>query len=209
MNCYRFKVIIDHEGTIIRDIEIAMDAPLEDLHKGILLAFGFAQGEMASFYVADGEWARGAEYHLMDMGSDDFGTPYPNMRTTALRDVVAAAGDRLVYVYDFMRMWNFFVELVGENEVDLSELPRLTSETGEAPGQFSKGGELFEDESGARAGGSGRAGADGDGPVLTGDPEIDAFLLEEAEREAGGAGDGAGDGDGPDFMSLDELDGIY
>ena len=189
MNCYRFKVIIDHEGTIIRDIEIAMDAPLEDLHKGILLAFGFAQGEMASFYVADGEWARGAEYHLMDMGSDDFGTPYPNMHTTALRDVVAAAGDRLV----------------GENEVDLSELPRLTSETGEAPGQFSKGGELFEDEGEARAGGSGRAGADGDGPVLTGDPEIDAFLLEEAEREAGGAGEG----DGPDFTSLDELDGIY
>lgn len=209
MNCYRFKVIIDHEGTIIRDIEIAMDAPLEDLHKAILLAFGFAQGEMASFYVADGDWARGAEYHLMDMGSDDFGTPYPNMRTTALRDVVDAAGDKLVYVYDFMRMWNFFVELVDENEADLSELPRLTSETGEAPGQFSKGRELFEDEGGARrsggAGVSGGAGADGDGPMLTGDPEIDAFLLEEAERDAGGEGEG----EGPDFTSLDELDGIY
>jgi hypothetical protein len=62
---------------------------------------------------------------------------------------------------------------------------------------------LFEDEGEARPGGS--AGADGDGPVLTGDPEIDAFLLEEAEREAGGAGEG----DGPDFTSLDELDGIY
>lgn len=201
MNCYRFRVIIDHEGNIFRDIEIQMDAPLEDLHKSILMAFDFAQGEMASFYVADGDWNRGAEYHLMEMGTDDEGTPYPNMRTTALKDVVAAEGDKLIYVYDFMRMWSFFVEPVGEETVDAAELPRLTMEYGEAPGQFSKGSEMFEGEGGSD---DSTADAGDDGPALTGDPEIDAFLLEEAERATGGSED-----EGPDFTSLDELDGIY
>ena len=74
----------------------------------------------------------------MDMGMDDAGNPYPSMRTTAVEDVVQAANDRMVYVYDFLRMWCFYVEIVGLEEGETPEYPLLAEEFGTAPDQYSK-----------------------------------------------------------------------
>ena len=73
MNVIRFRVIIDIEEDVFRDIVIGKSAPLEDLHRGILAAFDFGEGEMASFFQSDEDWGRGREVPLMDMGTDDSG----------------------------------------------------------------------------------------------------------------------------------------
>ena len=113
MNRIRLRVIVDIEEDVFRDIIIGRTSSLEELHRGILAAFEFGEGEMASFFQSDEDWSRGREIPLMDMGMDDAGNPYPSMRTTAVEDVVQAANDRMVYVYDFLRMWCFYVEIVG------------------------------------------------------------------------------------------------
>ena len=77
MNLIRFRVIIDIEEDVFRDILIDRASPLEDLHRGILAAFDFGEGEMASFFQSDEDWGRGREVPLMDMGMDDAGNPYP------------------------------------------------------------------------------------------------------------------------------------
>lgn len=207
MNCYRFRVIIDHDANIFRDIDIAQDAPLEDLHRSILLAFNFSQGEMASFFTCNDDWERADEFHLMDMGRNDLGEPFPSMRTTKLSEVVSTVGDKLVYVYDFMRMWCFHVELDSVQEAALEELPRLAKEFGDAPSQFSKGSEMFADIEDADTGGTGGAEAD-DGPVLTGDPEIDAILKEEYELKHGGGESAEGGSDAFDSQNLTSLDDL-
>ena len=188
MNLLRFRVIIDIEEDVFRDILIGRTASLEDFHRGILAAFDFGEGEMASFFQSDEHWGRGREVPLMDMGMDDMGNPYPSMRTTAIEEIASAANDRMVYVYDFLRMWCFYVEVIGVEEGDTPEFPLLAQEFGEAPDQFSKevdlGMELEEPEE------------EDKGPLKTGDPELDAYLAGEEDEEDSG----------PSFTSLDDLD---
>ena len=188
MNLLRFRVIIDIEEDVFRDILIGRTASLEDFHRGILAAFDFGEGEMASFFQSDEHWGRGREVPLMDMGMDDMGNAYPSMRTTAIEEIASKANDRMVYVYDFLRMWCFYVEVIGVEEGDTPEFPLLAQEFGEAPDQFSKevdlGMELDEPEE------------EDNGPLKTGDPELDAYLAGEEDEEDSG----------PSFTSLDDLD---
>ena len=45
---YRFRIILDTEEDIFRDIEIEQSASFEDLHNSITQSFGFDGTEMAS-----------------------------------------------------------------------------------------------------------------------------------------------------------------
>ncbi len=188
MNLIRFRVIIDIEEDVFRDILIDKSSPLEDLHRGILAAFDFGEGEMASFFKSDEDWGRGREVPLMDMGMDDSGTPFPSMRNVVVGDMVELANDRMVYVYDFLRMWCFYVEVVALEEGEKPDYPLLAHEFGKAPDQFSKEVDLMD--------GLDEPAEDDDAPYRTGDPELDAYL-EDGEDDHG---------DGPSFTSLDDLD---
>jgi len=192
MNRIRLRVIVDIEEDVFRDIIIGRTASLEDLHRGILAAFEFGEGEMASFFQSDEDWGRGREIPLMDMGMNDAGIPFPSMRTTAVEDMVSQANDRMVYVYDFLRMWCFYVEIVGLEEGETPEYPLLAQEFGNAPDQYSKEVDLGEELGGAAP------EEDDSGPLKTGDPELDAYLAGEEDEED----------NGPSFTSLDDLDDL-
>ena len=127
---YVFRVILDAaDEDIFRDIEILASQNLEDLHKGILDAFGIASGEMASFYASDDEWNQGEEVPLIDMGFGKLAMGL--MREVTLQDWIAKEGKRALYVYDYMNMWTFFVELFSTQEVNLST--KLTEITWKFP----------------------------------------------------------------------------
>ncbi|MFY8077516.1 MAG: IS1096 element passenger TnpR family protein, partial [Flavobacteriales bacterium] len=103
VNLFKFRVIMDTEQDVFRDIEIETESNFDSLHKAVLDAFDFEQGEMASFYLSDEEWSKGLEISLMDMGGVDEDSL--SMSTTILSDMVMKPGDKILYVYDFMRMW--------------------------------------------------------------------------------------------------------
>ncbi len=106
---YRFRIILDTEEDVFRDIEIEQDATLEQFHNVINQSFGFDGMEMASFYISDPKWNQGEEISLFDM--NDGNQPVRLMNETTLIDVVHEASPRLLYVYDFLSMWTFMVEL--------------------------------------------------------------------------------------------------
>lgn len=133
---YRFRVILDHAGDddIFRDIEIRQYDTLEDLHNTIVQAFGFEGGEMASFYRSNDNWDQGEEISLFDMSEG--GQPVTLMQDSVLQDVANADQTKLIYVYDFLNMWTFFVEL-GEI-VDAhpgTDYPNLLFATGQIPNE--------------------------------------------------------------------------
>jgi len=106
---YRFRVILDTEEDVFRDLEIDQTASLEDFHNAINQSFGFDGGEMASFYKSDDQWNQGEEISLFDMSD---GTVHVRlMNETLVEDVISEAETRLLYVYDFLSMWRFMVEL--------------------------------------------------------------------------------------------------
>jgi hypothetical protein len=181
VNLFKFRVIMDTEQDVFRDIEIETESNFDSLHKAVLDAFDFEQGEMASFYLSDEEWSKGLEISLMDMGGVDEDSL--SMSTTILSDMVMKPGDKILYVYDFMRMWIFYIELIEVKKDKPSTIyPRVALAFGDAPSQDSK---EFQDMFEADVVGGGAL-------------ELDEDLDEENEF-----------GDDETMFDEDEFDGSY
>jgi Plasmid pRiA4b ORF-3-like protein len=131
---YRFRVILDNdtEDDIFRDIEIKKTDTLEDLHNTITQSFGFDGTEMASFYVSDDQWNQGEEISLFDMSEGINSVRL--MNETTLDDIVDDTRTKLIYVYDFLSMWTFLVELAEiVEETDSVDYPNLMFVHGQIP----------------------------------------------------------------------------
>jgi hypothetical protein len=116
---YKFRVILDTEEDIFRDIAILENDTLEDLHNAIVNAFDFDGQEMASFYTCDDKWNQEDEIALFDTGD----TPGEQriMSEYVLADLLDKENTKIIYVYDFLNMWTFLVELAAIEEVSASE----------------------------------------------------------------------------------------
>ena len=142
---YRFRIILDHdsEGDIFRDIEIRETDSMEDLHNTINQAFGFDGTEMASFYVSDDDWNQGEEISLFNLS--DGNETVKLMSDTAINEVVFEMHPKLIYVYDFLSMWTFFVELAEiVDEAESVDYPNLIFAHGQIPDEAPE--KLFEAE---------------------------------------------------------------
>ncbi len=129
---YRFRIILDAQEDVFRDVEIEQTSTLEDFHNAITQAFGFAGQEMASFYISDDEWSQGEEIALFDMSEGTDETRL--MGSTLLDDVADKKNTRLIYVYDFLSMWTFLVELAEVAEPELGIIyPNLMFAHGDLP----------------------------------------------------------------------------
>lgn len=131
---YRFRIILDTHEDVFRDIEIQASATLEDLHNSIIQSFGFDGQEMASFYLSNDLWEEGEEISLFDV-SDEPGAVRV-MGETFLEDVVDENKTRLLFVYDFLSMWTFMIELADIAESEEGVLyPNLMYVQGQVPAE--------------------------------------------------------------------------
>jgi len=129
---YRFRVILDADEDVFRDIEMLQESSLEDLHNTIVQSFGFDGSEMASFYISDDEWNQGEEIHQFDMSGHD--TSIKLMNETSLDSILSEKQTKLIYVYDFLKMWTFFVELGQIAEIEEGrDYPNLMYVHGQIP----------------------------------------------------------------------------
>lgn len=142
---YRFRIILDNnsEDDVIRDLELREGDTMEDLHNIITQSFGFDGMEMASFYISDDEWNQGEEISMMDMSEGR--NKVKMMSTTIINTIIHEASTRLIYVYDFMNLWTFYVEL-GEivEEAQGTDYPNLMFVHGQIPDEAPE--KVFEAE---------------------------------------------------------------
>lgn len=128
---YKIRLILDTKENVLRDIVIGYNDTLEDLHNAITNAFGFYGTEMASFFLTDDKWNQGDEISLFDMSESNDSM---SMQTFKIKDVLTEDNDKLIYVYDFLAMWSFYVELISiEEDENLIELPSLLLSLGVVP----------------------------------------------------------------------------
>ncbi|MGS2726652.1 IS1096 element passenger TnpR family protein [Psychroserpens sp. BH13MA-6] len=131
---YRFRVILDNdtEDDIFRDIEIRETDSLEDLHNAITQSFGFDGLEMASFYLSNDDWEQGEEISMFDVSEG--ANAVRLMNETILNEVTHEAQTKLIYIYDFLSMWTFFVELAEiVDEAEGTDYPNLMFVHGQIP----------------------------------------------------------------------------
>ncbi len=131
---YRFRAILDTEEDVFRDLEIEATATLEDLHNAINQSFGFDGAEVAAFYLSDDTWLQGEEFAQFDMGEGE--SQLRIMNETSLDSILSESQTRLIYVYDFLNMWRFLIELaeIAEPE-DGVTYPNLMYVHGQIPDQ--------------------------------------------------------------------------
>lgn len=131
---YRFRILLDtdNEEDVFRDIEIRETDSLEDLHNAITQSFGFDGLEMASFYVSNDDWEQGEEISMFEVGEGQDSVRL--MNETSLNDVVHEAQTKLIYIYDFLSMWTFLVELADIiDEAEGTDYPNLMFVHGQIP----------------------------------------------------------------------------
>lgn len=142
---YRFRVILDNdtEEDVFRDLEIRETDTLEDLHNIVTQSFGFDGLEMASFYLSNDQWDQGEEISMVDLSEGQESVRL--MNETIINDVVHEMQTKLIYVYDFLSMWTFYVELAEiVDEAQGSDYPNLMFVQGQVPDTAPE--KLFEAE---------------------------------------------------------------
>ena len=87
---------------------------------------------MASFYVSDDEWSQGEEIVLFDMSEGV--SKVRMMNETTIEDVFSQSNTKMIYVYDFLSMWTFYVELADISEqAEGVDYPNLMYVHGQLP----------------------------------------------------------------------------
>ena len=126
---YHFRLILDTKEDIFRDIAIEENATFEDFHNAITQAFGFGGSEMAVFYESDDDWKQGDSISLFDIGEAD-----ARRMSDILLNVVFPHINKMLYIYDFLNLWTFFVELIETDEPKPGNTyPMLLFSHGEVP----------------------------------------------------------------------------
>lgn len=127
---YKIRAILDTQEDIIRTILVDDTINLEELHLIIAKSFGFDGQEMASFYRADEDWNQGEEIPLFNMAEagEDI-----SMENCILNETLPDVNDKLIYVYDFLNMWTFYVDVVEISNEKRTDLPKTILSVGEVP----------------------------------------------------------------------------
>jgi hypothetical protein len=147
---YKFRAILDAEEDVFRDIAIQEEDTLEDLHNAIVNAFGFDGLEVASFYTCDDQWNQEEEIPMFDSG--DVPGEMKIMSDYPLNQLLGEDQTKIIYVYDFINMWTFLVELAAVEEAETAVIyPNLLFSHGVLPAiapekEFEAEGEDFYSE---------------------------------------------------------------
>ncbi len=128
---YKVRAILDVEEDVIRTLMFDENSSLEKLHFDIAKAFDLEGNEMASFYKSDHEWNQGLEIPLFNMA--EAGEEL-SMASCITKDILANKNDKLIYVYDFLQMWTFYIELIETSNEIISETKTILS-VGEMPNE--------------------------------------------------------------------------
>jgi len=127
---YKIRVILDVKEDVIRTILVNNTINLEELHTAISTSFGFNGQEMASFYRTDNEWNQGEEIPLFNMS--EFGDSL-SMTTCLLEETLPRKHQKLIYVYDFLHLWSFYVEVLQISTEVVVDAPKTILTVGEIP----------------------------------------------------------------------------
>lgn len=144
MAVYRFKVIIEDNEDVYRDIDIKAAQTFEDLHTTIQEAFKFDNKHSASFFVSDDYWRKHLEITLRkeDLALTDEEIrlkvePKKLMSEAKIAKYIETPHQRFVYVFDENVQWTFLLEMMKiTNEEPKAKYPLISKSIGTPPKQY-------------------------------------------------------------------------
>jgi hypothetical protein len=154
MHAYKFRIQSEENEDFLMDIEVKASQSFLDFHNAIKQFCNITSNELASFYVCDDKWRKKTEIMLIDMSEtdeeDQDKKPVLTMEKAVLNKVIDNPHQRFLYVYDFMKMHTFYIELIQIKPTSASvDYPVLIKKEGDLNLNKPSGllGFLEEDES--------------------------------------------------------------
>jgi len=144
-----FRVILEGDPTVLREIEVESRKSLSDLAKAIVDAFDFDFDHAFGFYPQETRSRRGGKrshpkYELFaDMDED---TDSLSVRKTSVAEAFPQVGHTMEFLFDYGDNWLFTVEVIGTGEkVPRTRYPKVLKKVGTPPEQYSSWEEDEED----------------------------------------------------------------
>ena len=144
MAVYRFKVFLEDNEDVFRDIDIKAAQTFEQFHTIIQTAFKFDAKHAAAFFVSDDYWRKGQEITLRkeDLPLDEEEIrknvdPKKLMADAKIAKYIDMPHQRFVYVFDPAVKWTFLIEMIKIVDVNAKiEYPSIVKSIGSAPKQY-------------------------------------------------------------------------
>ncbi len=144
MAVYRFRVIIEDNDDVYRDIDIKAAQTFAELQATIQEAFKFDNKHAASFFVSDDYWRKHLEITLrkedLPLTPEEIRLkvePKKLMSEAKIAKYIETPHQRFVYVYDENVQWNFLLEMMKiTNEEPKAKYPLISKSIGNPPKQY-------------------------------------------------------------------------
>jgi len=132
MAIYKFRVLLEDEDNVYRDIEIKHSHSVWEFHQAIKMAFTFLDEPEAAFYVSDNNWHELDSIAKVPEGQLD--RKSLSLLEKAMANYVDDPHQRFIYKLNTYRNFTFFVELVKILPDDPKAVyPRCVKVMGEPP----------------------------------------------------------------------------
>lgn len=137
MAILKFRIYLEEDDAVYRDIVIKHTQSFQDLHFAILKSFEFDSKHAATFYRSNDNWQQGREISF-----EKYEKPYKVepliMANTIIGSEIQDTNQKFVYEYDFVKHWTFLVELinVSKEEKAKTEYPSISRTEGIGPQQY-------------------------------------------------------------------------
>jgi hypothetical protein len=137
MAILKFRIYLEEDTAVYRDIVIKHTQTFADLHFAILKSYEFDNKHQATFYRSNDNWQYGREISFEKYDKEYVVAPLIMVETvigTEIRDT----NQKFVYQYDFAKHWSFLVELINvSKEVNPKiSYPVTTRTEGIGPQQY-------------------------------------------------------------------------
>ena len=124
----KFRIILNVEEDVLRDIVIDSNITLIEFSKIISSEFGFDSSEISTFHHSNENWEQLDEIKIFKIDELD-----QIMDNTPISNFFLSKGDKLIYIYDFLNYWTFFIELYEIDESVKIDSYNCINSVGEVP----------------------------------------------------------------------------
>ncbi|NCI46115.1 IS1096 element passenger TnpR family protein [Sediminibacterium soli] len=137
MAILKFRIYLEEDDAVYRDIVIKHTQSFQELHFAILKSYEFDSKHKATFYRSNDNWQRGREISF-----EKYERPYVVepliMQEVNIGSEIRDTNQKFIYEYDFVKHWVFLVELINVSKEENSKVsyPATSRVEGIGPQQY-------------------------------------------------------------------------
>ena len=137
MAVLNFRIYLEEDDSVYRDIVIKHNQFFLELHFAILKAFEFDSKHQATFFRSNDNWLRGREISFEKYDKAYRAEPLL-MADTTIGSEIQDVNQKFIYEYDFAKGWVFLVALIGVNKEENAKTtyPSISRTEGIGPQQY-------------------------------------------------------------------------